>query len=226
MTDEAQALAESAATRAGASDQLAEEFHNVQAAATLETINLYLGTVADVVKRFRGTLDKYIGDCVMAFWGAPTANEQHAVDCVRAAIEAQRAIHELNTRRAAGNLRQAREGASSTSAGGESPAPLPILSLGTGINTGMAIVGLMGSDAHFLNYTIFGREVNLASRLESVSGRSRIIISEATFQEVRRHDPGLAGRCRQLDPIVVKGIRDTLSIYEVDWQCAPVVEPA
>jgi class 3 adenylate cyclase len=226
MTDEAQALAESAATRAGVSDQLAEEFHNVQAAATLETINLYLGTVADVVKRFRGTLDKYIGDCVMAFWGAPTANEQHAVDCVRAAIEAQRAIHELNTRRAAGNLRQAREGASSTPAGGESPAPLPILSLGTGINTGMAIVGLMGSDAHFLNYTIFGREVNLASRLESVSGRSRIIISEATFQEVRRHDPGLAGRCRKLDPIVVKGIRDTLSIYEVDWQCAPVVEPA
>ena len=70
---------------------------------TLETVNLYLATVADAVKNHGGTLDKYIGDCVMAFWNAPIANEKHALACVRAAIEAQRAIHELNQKRLAEN---------------------------------------------------------------------------------------------------------------------------
>ena len=70
---------------------------------TLETVNLYLATVADAVKKHGGTLDKYIGDCVMAFWGAPTPNEKHALACVRAAIDAQRAIHELNEKRSAQN---------------------------------------------------------------------------------------------------------------------------
>ena len=65
---------------------------------TLETVNLYLAAVADAVKKHDGTLDKYIGDCVMAFWGAPTPNEKHALACVRAAIDAQRAINELNQR--------------------------------------------------------------------------------------------------------------------------------
>ncbi len=53
---------------------------------TLETVNLYLAAVADVIKEHGGTLDKYIGDCVMAFWNAPTPNEKHALSCVEAAI--------------------------------------------------------------------------------------------------------------------------------------------
>ena len=69
---------------------------------------------------------------------------------------------------------------------------LEILTLGSGINTGMATVGLMGSDIHGLNYTAFGREVNLASRLEAVSGRNRIVISEATYNHLLRDDSELA----------------------------------
>ena len=65
--------------------------------------------------------------------------------------------------------------------------------MGSGINTGIAIVGLMGSEAHIVNYTVFGREVNLASRLEGVSGHGRIIIGEATYAALQRDDPKLAG---------------------------------
>ena len=75
-----------------------------------------------------------------------------------------------------------------------SPTPLPILALSTGINTGSATVGLMGSDATILNYTVFGREVNLASRLEGASGRGRILIGPATSEELRNLDPELAER--------------------------------
>jgi class 3 adenylate cyclase len=73
--------------------------------------------------------------------------------------------------------------------------------LGTGINTGVVTVGLMGSDQHILNYTVFGREVNLASRLEAVSGRGRIVISEATYQCLLRTAPALAQTCMSLPPV-------------------------
>ena len=82
-----------------AADKCIEE----SAQETLETVNLYLATVADAVKKHGGTLDKYIGDCVMAFWGAPTPDERHASNCVRAAIDAQRTIHDLNAKRSALN---------------------------------------------------------------------------------------------------------------------------
>ena len=91
------------------------------------------------------------------------------------------------------------------------------LQLGTGINTGLATVGLMGSDAHIVNYTVFGREVNLASRLESISGSGRIIISNTTYDRLLREDPALAARCIEMPPVIVRGIRDAVRIYEVQW---------
>jgi adenylate cyclase len=188
---------------------------------TLETVNLYLTTVADAVKKHGGTLDKYIGDCVMAFWGAPTPNERHASDCVRAAIDAQRGIHDLNEKRSAQNNAREIENRARLSAGLPPKPPLRALQLGTGINTGLATVGLMGSDAHILNYTVFGREVNLASRLESVSGSGRIIISDTTYNHLLRDDPALASTCIEMFPVTVKGIRDAVRIYEVPWQTPP-----
>ena len=107
-------------------------------------------------------------------------------------------------------------------AAGQPPVPmLPLLSLGTGINTGTAIVGLMGSDAHILNYTVFGREVNLASRLEGVSGRGRIIIGESTYRELQRDDAVFAATCVELPPVTVKGIQRAVTIYEVPWKLVP-----
>jgi class 3 adenylate cyclase/CHASE2 domain-containing sensor protein len=196
----------------------AEKCFDESARETLETVNLYLATVADAVKNHSGTLDKYIGDCVMAFWNAPVPHDKHALACVRAALEAQRAIYKLNQVRLAQNASREIENRARLSAGLPPKPPLTALQLGTGINTGPVTVGLMGSDAHILNYTVFGREVNLASRLEGVSGSGRIIISEATYNHLLRQDPALAATCVEMPPVTVKGIRATVRIYEVPWQ--------
>jgi len=198
--------------------EAAEKCYDESARETLETVNLYLATVADAVKNHGGTLDKYIGDCVMAFWNAPVPNERHALACVRAAIEAQQVIHALNQKRLAQNASREIENRARLSAGLPPKPPLTALQLGTGINTGSVTVGLMGSDAHILNYTIFGREVNLASRLEGVSGSGRIIISVTTYNHLLRHDPALAATCAELPSVTVKGIKAAVRIFEVPWQ--------
>ena len=95
---------------------------------------------------------------------------------------------------------------------------LPILLLGSGVNTGMVTVGLMGSKDEQKNYTVFGRDVNLASRLETVSGRGRIVISEATYEHLRRDDPALAATCVALAAEKVKGFRMAVKVYEVPWR--------
>jgi len=197
---------------------LAEKYFEESARETLEIVNLYLAAVADAVKDHNGTLDKYIGDCVMAFWNAPTPNAQHAVVAVKAAIAAQRAIHQLNEVRLEQNVARELDNRARIAAG-QPPKPLHVaLQLGTGINTGTVTVGLMGSNQHILNYTVFGREVNLASRLEGVSGSGRIIISDTTYNHLLRHAPELAATCAELFPVQVKGIKSAVRIYEVPWK--------
>ncbi len=191
----------------------------------LKTVNGYLGLIADTVKHHEGTLDKYIGDCVMAFWGAPTPNEQHAVSCVNAAIEAQRAIYSFNQERAVENDRRQKDNHDRI-ARGEDPLPmLELLSVGTGINTGVVTVGLMGSESHIQNYTVFGREVNLAARLEPVSGRGHILIGETTYNELLRYAPTLAGTCLPWEPLRLKGFATVVKVYEVPWRTLPMSVP-
>jgi len=216
FTDQSQAKVLEYIRKHSLSGAEAEAAITEEAHETLATVNLYLGAVADTIKRHNGILDKFIGDCAMAFWNAPVPHPKHAAACVRAAIDAQRAIYEINLKRTEENQKRELEG---IMGGATRPkSKLPILTLGSGINTGMATVGLMGSDKHGLNYTVFGREVNLASRLESVSGRSRIIISEATCEHLRRDDPELAASCVALPPVKVKGIVAEVKIYEVPWR--------
>ncbi len=197
---------------------LAEKYFEESARETLEIVNLYLAAVAEAVKKNGGTLDKYIGDCVMAFWNAPIPDAQHAFHSIQAAIDAQRAILALNERRQDENPARERENQARLAAG-QPPKPLHVsLQLGTGINTGLVTVGLMGSDAHGFNYTVFGREVNLASRLEGVSGSGRIIISDTTYYQLLRHAPQLASTCAELFPVTPKGFTKPVRIYEVPWQ--------
>jgi class 3 adenylate cyclase/CHASE2 domain-containing sensor protein len=218
MTDRVQAAAEEHVRTHQLANAEQEAYFDAQAEELLGTVNQYLAAIADVIKARGGTLDKYIGDCVMAFWGAPTTSPRHAVDGVLAAIDAQRAVQRLNDNRAQENARREAENVQRL-ARGESALPvLSLLALGTGINTGTATVGLMGSDAHIVNYTVFGREVNLASRLEGVSGRSRIIIGEGTFREFETLAPEVAALCRPLEPVTVKGFRQAVKVYEVAWQ--------
>jgi len=200
----------------------AEVCFDARARETFDTINVYLGRVAEIILQRDGLLDKFIGDCVMAFWGAPTLNPNHALAGVLTAIEIQRAVYELNLERQAENKRREAENRVRISSGLQPEPLLPILTLGTGVNSGMATVGLMGASTQNVvrqsNYTVFGREVNLASRLENASGSGRIFIGETTFELMRRADPALAGICRKLPDLKLRGISSAVTVYEVPWR--------
>lgn len=202
----------------GLSAAAIEALVDAAARESLATVNLYLACIADTVKAHDGTLDKYIGDCVMSFWGAPLVNQQHALACVRAAIAVHRAVHALNRQREQANL--AGPGPAGAGARGE-PSPLPILEVGSAINTGLISVGLIGSAANISNYTVFGREVNLASRLQRVTGPGRIIVTEATWSEVLRQAPEFADRFIPLEPVHLRDIPNPIKVYEVDWRPSP-----
>lgn len=226
FTDTTQERAEAYVAGHRLSGPAMEAYYDEQARETLATVNTYLALVADTVKKHDGTLDKYIGDCVMAFWGAPTPNVAHGRCCVRAAIEAQRSLAKMNVERVEENKRREIENKARLSAGLPLKPALPVLTLGSGINTGLVTVGLMGSEAHISNYTVFGREVNLASRLESLSGRGRILISGTTYDRLLREDPEIAATCVALPNATVKGIRSAVRVYEVPWQSKDVLSPA
>lgn len=194
-------------------DAFADEF----ASETLRTVNAYLSCVIDAAMAEQGTYDKLIGDCVMFFWNAPVDRDHHALSSVRAAIAAQQAIYKLNQARADENRQREVENRARESAGLMPKPPLATLTLGTGINTGVVTAGIMGMDTHQVNYTVFGREVNLASRLEGMSGRGRIFISESTYRHLQRDDATLAGTCIEREPMTPKGFAKPVKIYEVPW---------
>lgn len=218
LTDEVQERAAKYVRERGLDAASAEAYLDESARDTLKTVNTYLALVADIVISHGGTLDKYIGDCVMAFWGAPTPNSKHARACVGAAIEAQQAIDNLNQHRRAENEKRSAIPITQTDTDHISKSALPILTLGCGINTGIVDVGIMGSLERQYSYTTFGREVNLASRLEGVSGSARIIIGETTYRHLLRDDPELAATCIEQPPVKVKGFQDAVKIYEVPWK--------
>jgi adenylate cyclase len=158
----------------------------------------YLDLVSNTVQAEKGTVDKFIGDAVMAFWGAPNDNPDHATAACRAALKARRAIDDAGLTDDRG-------------------APLHVR---IGINSGSVLVGNIGSDAR-LNYTVIGDAVNVASRLESANKRygSAIIIGERT-----RALAGDAVIVRKLDTVAVYGRVGDTAIYELigmDGEPAP-----
>lgn len=201
----------------GAQDLMAK-----QAREMLLTINLYLGRAADLVKHHDGTLDKYIGDCVMAFWGAPVPVTDHAAASVRAAIAIHQTVHAMNQEREQLNARQPRPATGGNAAEGL----LPILRMGSTINTGIATAGFMGSTVHISNYTVIGREVNLASRLQRHCGPGQILVTEATRLQVKRMAPALAATFRPLGPVTLPDIPDPVQLHEVPWQTEEDAPPA
>ncbi len=158
--------------------------------ALREYINEYLTEMSTIIRsRYRGTLDKYIGDAIMAFWGAPVDDPQHARNAVLAALAMQREVEPLNRRFAARGW--------------------PSLKIGIGVNSGTVRVGDMGSRLRRA-YTAMGDAVNVASRLE---GRTKgygvgILVGEATRNRVE--DVVF----REIDRIKVKGKDEAVTIYE------------
>lgn len=160
----------------------------------IELLNEYLDEMAEVVFRHGGTLDKFIGDAVMAFWNAPVRVADHPVRAVEAALDMLDELEALNDRWASD----------------DAPARLAI---GIGINTGEAIVGNIGSLNRKLDYTAIGDTVNLASRLEGLTKAygSSIIVSEGTRQELPEGTYDL----RPIDEVKVKGKEESVQIYEL-----------
>jgi adenylate cyclase len=155
--------------------------------------------MTEVVFNQKGTLDKYIGDAIMALFGAPLPQEDHAKRACATAIEMMDQLRELQ--------KEWRDRG------------LPVLEIGIGINTGAAIVGNMGSERRF-DYTAIGDNVNLASRLEGLTKKYgvSIMISESTWEEAK---DGFAAR--DIDIVCVKGKIEPVKIFQL--LCSKEKEP-
>ncbi|NOX17742.1 MAG: CHASE2 domain-containing protein [Chlorobi bacterium] len=156
----------------------------------VKIMNYYLTEMTEIILRSNGTLDKYLGDAIMAFWGAPLPLENHAYKACEAAILMTRKIEELAKKESDVKKR---------------------INIRVGINTGNAVVGNIGGEKRF-DYTVMGDNVNLASRLEGANREygSQIMISDKTYQMVKDRIV-----VRMLDHILVKGKQRPTKVYEI-----------
>jgi adenylate cyclase len=155
----------------------------------LNHLNVYYSSMTDLILEYGGTLDKYIGDAIMAFWGAPLPMDDHANRACECALKQIERLHELN----------------------QSWPPEKRIDIGIGINSGVMVVGNMGSSLR-MSYTLIGDNVNLGSRLEGTNKEygTNIIISEMTYGLVK--DGFIV---RELDNVRVKGKNKPVGIYEL-----------
>jgi adenylate cyclase len=154
-------------------------------------LNEYLSEMTKVVFENKGTLDKYVGDAVMAFWGAPVPIQDHAYYACKSALEMQARLVELKEK-------WRKEGQ-------------PVINARMGINSGDMVVGNVGGTQRF-DYTVMGDAVNLASRLEGANKQygTYIMVSESTYEMVKDRF-----FFRELDNLVVKGKTKPIKVYEV-----------
>ena len=158
----------------------------------VELVNEFLDSMTKIILNNGGTIDKYMGDCIMAFWNAPLPCENHAELAVKSAIEIEEKTNELK------RIYKDRG--------------LPDINVGTGVNTGDCIVGNMGSKSRF-DYSVIGDAVNLAARLEATAARHeyleyKTIISQFTMLQL---PPEYI--CSHIKDIKVKGKEELISIY-------------
>jgi len=151
-------------------------------------INRFLTRMTNIIIKNGGTVDKFMGDCIMAFWNAPLDTPRHETLAVKTAIQMQKELKKLNR-----ELKKEK---------------LPQINIGIGINTGQALVGNMGSDQRF-DYSVIGDDVNLASRLESSSKElaSTLVVGEKTKKKCKRY------RFKSLGIIKVKGKTEDIKVY-------------
>ena len=166
----------------------------VTAQEVVDVLNEYFELMVDIVFAHEGTLDKFIGDAIMAIWGAPIYHPDNAIRAVRSAVNMQIMIKEFNLTR----IQEGKE-------------PIQI---GVGLNTGELVAGYIGS-TKTLQYSVIGDTVNVASRLCSIAKPGQIIISDATYRLVKDHFEIVP-----LPPATIKGKREPIKIYNVvtsDW---------
>jgi adenylate cyclase len=184
---------------------------NHQPEEVVAILNEYLGAMTDIVLKWEGILDKFIGDAIVVFWGAPMIQEDHAERAVRCALEMQERLGQLCLK---------------WEAEGKTP-----LTSGIGLNSGEAIVGNIGAQGKKMDYTVIGDHVNLGARVESLTRRYdvRILMTEYTLEKLR---PTInAGQFQGvsilgLERVIVKG-KDTpvgiFSLHPLDSDAQSVV---
>lgn len=157
----------------------------------VKLLNEYLSAMTDIIIEYKGTIDKYMGDAIMAFWGAPVPLEDHAYYACVAALAQLDHLKVLQQKWAERHV--------------------PVIDIGCGLNSGPAVVGNMGS-SHRMEYTCMGDTINLGSRLEGSNKMytTNIIISEYTYEKVKDRVV-----TRELDLVRVKGKTQPVRIYEL-----------
>ena len=151
-------------------------------------INRFLDNQTEIILKHGGTIDKYMGDCIMAFWGAPLPDDKHKENATAALLEMKESLEELNERLRSEGLEE--------------------INTGAGINSGLCVVGNFGSSSRF-DYSVLGDSVNLAARLESQCKEYDVgmIISEYSLVEGYKYE--------YLDEIIVKGKSEPVKIYTI-----------
>jgi adenylate cyclase len=165
----------------------------------VQLLNNYFTAMSDIIFAHGGTLDKYLGDGLMALFGAPTASPEDACNAVSAAVQMQRRMEDINTQLRAEGLAE--------------------IAIGIGLHTGVATVGYIGSERRS-EYTAIGDTVNLAARLEQNAQAGQIILSDAAARAAEGAGCGFHPR----PPITVKNRVQPVPIFEVDWKQAQNAE--
>ena len=155
-------------------------------------LNKYFDGMESIIRKYNGTLDKYMGDAIMVFFGDPTTKgaKEDALSCVRMAMEMQTQIHDLSGEWDEHGMDIA-------------------LQIRVGIFTGYCTVGNFGSEEH-MDYTIIGNPVNAASRVESAAAPGEVLVSHKTWSFINEYVEGA-----EMNAIVVKGFQDPLRVYRV-----------
>lgn len=159
----------------------------------VEMLNIHFTVMADIILKHNGTIDKYIGDAIMAFWGAPVRTENHAEQAVMAGQEMLEGLKEVNRILKERGFQHE-------------------IKIGIGINTGMATIGNIGSEKK-KNYTVVGDAVNLSSRLESITKeyQTPLLFSEYTYNKIKDKIP-----CKLIGNVTVKGREQAVDIYSTN----------
>ena len=170
---------------------LSEKYQSNPADLT-KVINRFLTPMTNIIMKNGGTIDKYMGDCIMAFWNAPIDTPNHKELAIKSALEMMDKLKELNETDGFGDGNK--------------------INIGIGINTGKCIVGNMGSDQRF-DYSVIGDPVNLASRLEGVSKNydATLVIGEDTYRGISK-----LYKFKKLDDVQVKGKSNKVTIYTIE----------
>jgi len=170
---------------------LSEKYQSNPADLT-KVINKFLTPMTNIIMKNGGTIDKYMGDCIMAFWNAPIDTPNHKELAIKSALEMIDKLKELNNNDGFGDSNK--------------------INIGIGINTGKCIVGNMGSEQRF-DYSVIGDPVNLASRLEGVSKNydATLVVGEDTYRDI-----STSFNFKLLDRVQVKGKSNKVSIYTIE----------